>query len=276
MRRVILAPLPELGAIRPAEARVLWRRARRGAELTLLAALIALPTAAFESGLLARAGGEAWRTALALGAESGLKVSEIVIEGRERMPLTELAGALGVGWGESILAFDPRAARERIEALSWVREAEVSRWFPGTVRLRIVERVPFALWQHQGRFAVIDREGAVILDDAGGPGALAPYAGLPLVVGEGAATAAADALALVAAFPSLAPRVSAMVRVGDRRWNLRFDTGVDVLLPEEDARGALARLAGLEARHGLLERRIDRVDMRLPDRLVVHATPAET
>jgi cell division protein FtsQ len=65
------------------------------------------------------------------------------------------------------------------------------------------------------------------------------------------------------------------VRVGGRRWNLRLDSGIDIALPEEDASGAWHRLAELERSEGILERDIQMVDLRLPDRLVVRATPTE-
>ena len=63
------------------------------------------------------------------------------------------------------------------------------------------------------------------------------------------------------------------MRVGGRRWNLRFAGGIDVRLPEENAAQAWARLAELERKQRLLGRDVIVVDMRLPDRLVVRTTP---
>jgi cell division protein FtsQ len=58
-----------------------------------------------------------------------------------------------------MLDFEPQAARERLERIAWVAEAHVERRLPGTILVRIVERRAFAVWQKDGRFAVIDREG---------------------------------------------------------------------------------------------------------------------
>jgi cell division protein FtsQ len=83
---------------------------------------------------------------------------------------------------------------------------------------------------------------------------------------------------MLASAPDLAGRVTAAVRVDDRRWNLRIDNAIDVLLPEQDPAAAWARLSELERTSKLLKRDIQTVDMRLPDRLVlrVRAAPAAT
>jgi cell division protein FtsQ len=73
--------------------------------------------------------------------------------------------------------------------------------------------------------------------------------------------------------PALSARVKAAVRVGDRRWDLHFDNGSTVRLPESGADGAWHRLAKLERQEGLLERDIVSVDMRLGDRMTVRLTP---
>jgi cell division protein FtsQ len=119
-----------------------------------------------------------------------------------------------------------------------------------------------------GKFSVIDRSGAVI------PGARAKrFAGLPLVVGEGAAPEAAALLDMLRQEPELQSLVVAAVRVGTRRWNLRLEGGVEVRLPETDPAEAWRQFAELEREHGLLDRDVVAIDLRLPGRLVVRTAP---
>jgi cell division protein FtsQ len=61
--------------------------------------------------------------------------------------------------------------------------------------------------------------------------------------------------------------------VGERRWNLRLNTGADILLPEGHEAAALDRLMQLQQDHALLDRPLQVVDMRLPDRLVIRPKP---
>ena len=216
--------------------------------------------------------GEAYdsaRTALIeASAAAGLVTAEVFVVGRDKTARLALIDALDVTIGEPILGFDAEAARRRIEALGWVREAVVERRLPGVIFLRIVERQPLALWQRAGRLVVVDRDGVVI--DGASP---RRFASLPVIVGDDAPANAGSLLDVLASEPDLSRRVAAAVRVGGRRWNLRFDNGVDVQLPERNLAAAWRRLAELDRAHQLLERDITVIDLRLPDRLVVR--PAE-
>ena len=75
--------------------------------------------------------------------------------------------------------------------------------------------------------------------------------------------------------PKLRELVTAAVRVGSRRWNLRLRGGVEVRLPEKNPEEAWARLADLQSRHDLLARDVVTIDMRLPGRLLVRSGDAK-
>src|SRR6266852_150171 len=198
----------------------------------------------------------------------GLTVSDVTVEGRETTDRETILAALAAKPGTPILAVNPRRAKEQLETLPWVHTAVIERRLPGTLYVRLVERKPLALWQQGGKIELIDREGTVI------PVAhLDRFAKLPMVVGESAASHAADLLDMLATEPDLASRVSAAIRVGDRRWNLRIDNAIDVLLPGDAAASAWTQLARLERSSAILKRDVQAVDVRLPDRLVLRVNP---
>jgi cell division protein FtsQ len=193
----------------------------------------------------------------------GLKVRQILVEGRGRVPAPTVMASLGVHRGMPILGVGVGELRARLEAIPWIESAIVERRLPDTIFVRLVERQPLALWQHNGRFSVIDAKGVVVQDEVG------EFASLPIVVGEDAPAHAESLLLLLATEPELQKRVTAAIRVGGRRWNLKLDNGIDVRLPEEDAASAWSRLAALERDNKLLSRDVVAVDLRLPDRLIV-------
>lgn len=203
-----------------------------------------------------------------IGAGFGLSVREILVQGRQESDRAAVLAAIASQRGEPILAFDPQGARERIETLPWVRRATVERRLPDTIFVQIEERQPLALWQKDGRLALIDRDGEIIQRSA-----LERFRDLPLIIGEGAPATAPALLALLAAEPDLQRRVTSMTRVGNRRWTLTFDNGVELHLPEQDMGRAWAKFATAERSQGLLNRDIAAVDLRLPDRLVVRLSP---
>jgi cell division protein FtsQ len=198
----------------------------------------------------------------------GLTVSDVTVEGRETTDGETILAALGAAPGTPILAVSPRRAKQQLEGLPWVRTAVIERRLPGTLYVRLVERKPLALWQHSGKIELIDRLGTVI------PVArLDRFAKLPMVVGEGAASHAAELLDMLASEPDLAVRVTAAIRVGNRRWNLRIDNAIDVLLPADEPAGAWVQLARLDRSSALLQRDVQSIDIRLPDRLVLRVSP---
>ncbi|MCZ8147662.1 MAG: cell division protein FtsQ/DivIB [Roseomonas sp.] len=258
---------------RPGRLR-LWLRRRRG--LAKPAALVLLGAGALGAvGLGLYIADPAGRVqsfvenAAAAGEAAGLEVREVILEGRTNTPLELVSAAVGLRRGDPILGFSPTDARARLESIAWVESAHVERRLPGTILVRLTERTPFAIWQHQGRFSIIDRDGRVVTSDT-----LDAFGPLPLVVGAGAETQGAALYDLLLAHRPVLERTLAMVRVGERRWNLRLHNGVDVLLPEGQEAPALNRLAEMHERHALLDRPLVAIDMRLPDRMVLRQPPA--
>lgn len=194
---------------------------------------------------------------------AGLRVTHIEVKGRHNTPEPLLRGALGVHIGSAIFGFSVEQARKRIERLSWVDHATVERRLPGTIVVNLQERRPFAIWQHGGKFVLIDRNGQVVTNED-----VAQFRQLPLVVGAGAPDGATNLLDALSTVPAIQQRVVASVRVGERRWNLLMKSGMTIELPEGHASAALQRLMDLQREHIVLDRPLSVIDMRLPDRVV--------
>lgn len=161
---------------------------------------------------------------------------------------------------------DAGAIRQRLLQFGWVKDARVLRRLPDTLVIDIVERKPSALWQNQGQLALIDSEG-VVLDRV--PVDRMPD--LPLLIGPGANGQERELSSLMAAAPTLKPQLTSATWVGGRRWDLNFQSGETVALPEgySDARTALAKFARLDKETGLLGRGIVRFDLRVPGKMIV-------
>ncbi len=244
----------------------LWRNGKALA-LAGVIAVSAMTTGGWwlwQDGWVDRAAQQVRWGVIAVTAEMGFRVEDVLVVGRSETPRKELLKAIRLARGAPILAFDPESAKERIEALPWVRAVSVQRRLPDTVFLRIIERRPLALWQHEGQFALIDYDGHVITDSE-----IERFQSLLVVVGEDAPGHAARLLEMLWDQPELMRRVTAAVRVGGRRWNVRLDNGIDVRLPEENPALAWARLAEYERVHKVLAKDVGVLDLRLPDRLIV-------
>lgn len=259
---------------RPARLTLLLRRGRRllrpAAWVGFVLALLLIAAGAMHSAAPGGALATLRERIAGSTASLGLRVNDIVIEGRANTPEPLLRAAMGINKGEPILGFSLDGVRRNVERLSWVESATIERRLPGTVVVHLIERRPFAIWQNQGKFVLIDRNGQVVANED-----VSQFRQLPLVVGRGAPEAAAPLIDALTDRPALMARVVGAVRVGERRWNLALKGGINVMLPEGHEVAALDRLMSLQQDHALLDRPLEVVDMRLPDQLVLrpHVDP---
>jgi cell division protein FtsQ len=200
----------------------------------------------------------------AMANSAGFRITTVAINGRKQLTQDEVLAIGGVNGHSSLLFLDASSVREKLKADPWIAEATVLKLYPGQLRIDIVERAPFALWQRNGQLSVISEDGAV-LERYVSP----RFVKLPLVVGKGAETRAKDFLALLARYPQINGVTKAAVLVGERRWNLRLNDGLDIRLPESDVGKALLALSNLDKDEHLFAKDIVAIDLRQPDRLVV-------
>lgn len=248
----------------------------RAAHAMRLAGIAVLVICAGLVGLVAAAGRlDDVHAAFMRGAEvrlasAGFTVRALDVAGAERVSAEDIAGVINLSEATSLFSVDPAEARDALRQLSWVEDAAVARLWPDRVSVVLSERTPFALWQFEGVHHVIDQRGRIIqAADA------RDFSELPRVVGLGANERAAEIWPLIERHERIRRLVTDVVRVGERRWNLRLVHGADVLLPEEDPAAALAVLAHFHDERGLLNINAARIDIRSDGELVLRARDEE-
>lgn len=255
------------------EARLRGARYSAANAARLVATLALAVTALIVGGLfifggLDDAGVSLRRAAEAQTASMGMAIDVIDVTGVEADETAIIASAISAYRGQPMLAFNPDAARADVEALAWVREASIVRLWPNRISIVVQPRSEFALWQVEGEIHVIDRDGSVL-----GEASASEWPNLPLVVGYGANAEAEALIEMLEHHDEIASRVSAMVRVGDRRWNLRLTNGLDIKLPEDEVGAALALLSAMHSERGVLRLDAESIDLRQPGEMIVRALP---
>ncbi|MCW5771263.1 MAG: FtsQ-type POTRA domain-containing protein [Rhodospirillaceae bacterium] len=254
--------------------RYAWFYASRGAlAAAMLALVFGLPYWLLHSGAIDDAERQAaetyasWRRDASFAAAA--KLDRLMVEGRNRTARDDLRAALQLKKGDSLLAADPWEIKRRLEALPWIRSAVVERRFPGTILVKLIERTPIARFQDGKRMVLVDEAGDLIQ--------ITPqkeHDNLIVLAGDGAPDSAAALLKLLEEEPALARRVATATRLGRRRWDLAFDNGAVLRLPDGYERAALLKFGEFERSHSLLARGAVTYDMRLPDRLIIRSSRA--
>lgn len=191
-------------------------------------------------------------------ARAGFGIDQINITGQSLTSEATILAALGLNSGASTVTFDADAALARIEAIPTVKSAAIRKKYPGELIVTIDEKLPMARWRIGEATYLVDEFGQpVALDDG-------TFRELPLVVGEGAAD---DAIAMVRTldrYPVITQELAALSRIGDRRWDLIFYSGLRVQLPENGVAQALQQLDMYQSTQQLLDRDVSVIDMRVP------------
>jgi cell division protein FtsQ len=206
----------------------------------------------------------------AMAGVVGLAADNIQISGLSQHDPQQLLAALNIRPGSSMIGFDANLARTTLQDMNWVKAASVQRDYPNTLKINVVERIAFALWQHKQELQLIDETGASM----GHPQFLMANH-LPIVTGEGANLNAFQLVNDLSAIPALSQKVSAAARVGQRRWTLYLDNGVKVALPELGVPQALKTVWDLEQQQGIFEKGISMIDMRIPGQMIVQLSEVE-
>jgi len=209
------------------------------------------------------------KLALAAGeavGDAGFRVKSVDIQGIRRMdprPVYDIALDQKT---TAMPLLDVSDIRKRLLEFGWVKDARVSRRFPDTLVIDIVERKPAALWQDEDRLTLIDAEG-VVLDRV----PVSQMPDLPLLIGKGANAQAVPLELLLDQAPALKAQLVSATWVGQRRWDLSFQSGETVALPEGEALAgaALVKFAKMDKSAGLLGRGILRFDLRIPGKMTV-------
>lgn len=197
---------------------------------------------------------------------AGFAVKRVEVTGIDRMDrLTVYAVALDQK-SRAMPLVDLEKVRGELLQYGWIADARVSRRLPDTLVVDIVERKPAAVWQHAQQLSLIDDKG-IVLEQV----ALNAMPDLPLVIGPDANVQATALTDLMSHAPRLKPMLAGATWVGNRRWDLRFQSGEVLALPEGDAPSAkaLTKFAAMDGLDRLLGRGFVRFDMRDPAKMFV-------
>lgn len=206
---------------------------------------------------------------VAASGKMGFSVSDVLVEGRKNAPIEKILKVVDVRRGNPLLSYDPYQIKKDLEELSWIRQATVKRQLPGIIFIQLSERQPVALWQHQQKHYLVDEQGVIISSDN-----LQGFDKLPIIVGGDAPVHATHVLHLLEKFPDIQKRMTALVRVGGRRWDLHLDRTLQIKLPEIKVEEALVRLSLLIKQKKVNSKEVSVIDLRVKNQIVMRLSPS--
>lgn len=102
---------------------------------------------------------------VALYRSSIFSVEQVEVIGNKTVTTARVLEVAAVPSDATLLRFPAARVKERLESDPWIDEATVTRDFPDTMRIRVVERAPFAYLDQGGEsFWVVDSTGFFIAE----------------------------------------------------------------------------------------------------------------
>ncbi|MDP7151540.1 MAG: cell division protein FtsQ/DivIB [Paracoccaceae bacterium] len=191
------------------------------------------------------------------------------IEGASVEVSEDIREIIGLDFPISSFDLNLEDMRSRVMELDAVADATLRIRAGGILQFDIDQRQPAVVWRQGGRLEVLDPFGMRV----GHLDFRTDRPDLPLIAGEGADRATVEGLRLLAAAGPVKGRIRGLVRVGQRRWDIVLDGGQKIMLPPVGAVAALERVVARAQMQGLLERNIQVIDMRNPDRPTIRIAP---
>lgn len=251
---------------------LIWLR-RFGLGLAIVTGLVWTGAWLWLSGSVHKAANWTTNQIILASGEAGFTVENIYIEGRVYADAVVLKSLIDLEAGDPLFGADVDHIQDKISQMAWVGDVVVERRLPDTLYIKLEERVPVARYKaaDSDRMVVLDQYGQSITDYK-----LSRFEGLLLVSGEHSAKHAPQLVEFIHAEPDVEALTLYAKRISDRRWDLKFRSGVLVKLPEGDIGFALKKLARAQRDNQILERDLAGIDLRDPERIILQTKPGQT
>ena len=192
-------------------------------------------------------------------------LSALSIQGSSDSLNAEIREILGLNFPISSFDLDLADLRNRVLSLPPVEIAEVRLEGGSILHIKVKEKVPALLLKDDTGIHVLNKNGDYIR-----PLLSTEYGSkLPVIPGEGAQKAAAEAFKLFSALDDKLDEVRGLVLVGGRRWNIVLKSGQVIMLPEKKSEQAVQKILILDKAEKILSRDIAVFDFRLPYRITL-------
>ena len=192
----------------------------------------------------------------------GMNIEKVMIEGMERVKGDQVIDVLNISKNTSIVLFNSEFANLKLDEIDWINKSEIKKLYPSTIQIKIFEYEPVAIWFYNGRKHLVGRSGEII------EGINADnFKNLKIFAGHNAVKNIPTVIEKLEHYPELENQIKSLLWVGDRRWTLRLFNGMTIHLPEDNFGSALNELVKINAETSVLNRYIEVIDMRIPNRI---------
>ena len=195
---------------------------------------------------------------------NGFKIKNILISGTHNLSQDYLKNIINTQSHINILNVNLHTIYNKIIQNSWVEETYVERILPDTIKIKVLEKKPIAIWQNQKGNRLITVNGDVI-----------SHANVnkfknsfPIIKGEKSKENISTILKILETNKNFAKNIWSLTFINQRRWDLHFNQGLIVRLPSQDVIKAWQKIIKLQTNYNILNLRLTEIDLRNPEQIL--------
>ena len=187
-----------------------------------------------------------------------LQVEQLKVISENSNLILKINSIINFDFPTSSFDVDVENVKKLVEEINAVEFANVRITSDGLLEIFVKERRPVIVHKSKKNYFLLDKNGVQVdqilfREDRND---------LPLIVGEGVEKKVEEALQILIEIDFLIDRVRALVRVGNRRWNIFLNNDQFILLPEKNPIDALKKVESLDMNYDIFQRNIKGIDLR--------------
>ena len=195
---------------------------------------------------------------------NGFKIKNILIIGTHNLSEDYVINIINTQNHINILNVNLHTIYNKIIQNSWVEETYVERILPDTIKIKVLEKKPIAIWQNHKGNKLITINGDVI-----------SHANVnkfknsfPIIKGKKSKENISTILKILETNKNFAKNIWSLTFINQRRWDLHFNQGLIVRLPSQDVIKAWQKIIKLQTNYNILNLRLTEIDLRNPEQIL--------
>ena len=195
---------------------------------------------------------------------NGFRIKNIEIIGTQNLSDDYLKNILNKHNETNIFNINLPLLYKKIIENTWVKKVYVERVLPDTIKIKIVEKKPVAIWQNKNGNKLVTPIGEVISD----ANVNIFKNNFPIIKGHKAKENISSILKILDTNKKLAKNIWSLSYVNQRRWDLHFNQGLTIRLPSKDVFLAWNKIVKLQQNFNILNLRLTEIDLRNPKQIL--------
>ena len=195
---------------------------------------------------------------------NGFKIKNVLISGTHNLSQDYLRNIINTQNHINILNVNLNTIYNKIIQNSWVEETYVERILPDTIKIKVLEKKPIAIWQNHKGNKLITLNGDVI-----------SHANVnkfknsfPIIKGKKSKENISTILKILETNKNFAKNIWSLTFINQRRWDLHFNQGLIVRLPSQNVIKAWQKIIKLQTNYNILNLRLTEIDLRNPEQIL--------